>query len=170
MDHRMRIAGYIFGVVIGACACLGQSQSGAQSGNVQKDSGDIAVVVNPVNPDNDVTLAHLRRLLLGDRRFWAGNVRVKLALRERGAHERDRLLTVLLDMDNRAFDEHWRAKVFRGEAAEEPLTLTSREMVIEYVRGRPGSLAFMAEKDVPSHLKVLRVEGKLPGEHGYAVR
>jgi len=133
----MRIAGYIFAVVVGACACLGQSQSG----NVQKESGDIAVVVNPVNPDNDVSVAHLRRLLLGDRRFWAGNVRVKLAFRERGVRERDRVLVALLDMDNRAFDEHWRAKVFRGEAAEEPLTLTSREMVIEYVRGTPGALA-----------------------------
>src|SRR5258708_14589256 len=146
MDHRMRIAGYIFAVVIGACACLGQSQSGAQSGNVQKDSGDIAVVVNPVNPDNDVTLAHLRRLLLGDRRFWAGNVRVKLALRERGAHERDRLLTVLLDMDNRAFDEHWRAKVFPRGAAEKPLSLTFRRMGNEYLRGTAGCRSCRAGK------------------------
>jgi hypothetical protein len=161
----MRIAVYIFAVVIGACACLGQSQSGGQ-----KDSGDIAVVVNPVNPENDVSLAHLRRLLLGDRRFWAGNVRVKLAFRERGVRERDRVLTALLDMDNPTFDEHWRAKVFRGEAAEEPLTLPSRDLVIEYVRSTPGALAFMLEKDVPPNLKVLRVEGKLPGEHGYAVR
>jgi hypothetical protein len=166
----MRIAGYIFAVVIGACACLGQSQGGgSQSGN-PKDPGDIAVVVNPINPDNDVSLAHLRRLLLGDRRFWAGNVRVKLAFRERGARERDRVLTALLDMDSRAFDEHWRAKVFRGEAAEEPLTLPSRELVIEYVQATPGALAFIAEKDVPPNLKVLRVEGKLPGEHGYAVK
>src|SRR5258708_39057974 len=111
MDHRMRIAGYIFAVVIGACACLGQSQSGAQSGNVQKDSGDIAVVVNPVNPDNDVTLAHLRRLLLGDPRFWAGKVRVKLALRERLSRARDPLRTVPLDTDTRAFDEHWRSNI-----------------------------------------------------------
>lgn len=166
----MRIAVYIFAVVIGACACPGQSQSGVQAGNGQKEQGDIAVVVNPVNPENDVSVAHLRRLLLGDRRFWAGNVRVKLAFRERGVRERDRLLAVLLDMDNRAFDEHWRAKVFRGEAAEEPLTLPSRETVIRYVQGTPGALAFMAEKDVPSWLKILRVEGKLPGEHGYAVR
>lgn len=162
----MRIAGYIFAVVIGACACLGQSQ---QSGNL-KDSGDIAVVVNPVNPETDVSLVHLRRLLLGDRRFWAGNVRVKLALRERGARERDRMLSVLADMDNRAFDEHWRAKVFRGEAAEEPLTLLSRDLIVEYVRGTPGALAFMMERDVPPQLKVLRVEGKLPGEHGYTVK
>jgi len=166
----MRIARYIFAVVVVACSGLSHSPLEAQSAGGSRESGDIAVVVNAVNPDNDVSLAHLRRLLLGDRRFWAGNVRVKLALRERGARERDRMLNVLLDMDNRAFDEHWRAKVFRGEAAEEPLTLSSRDLVVEYVQGTPGALVFMAEKDVPSHLKVLRVEGKLPGEHGYAVR
>jgi hypothetical protein len=166
----MRSARYIFAAVLGICAWVGDSPLRAQSSAGSKDSGDIAVVVNAVNPETNISVAHLRRLLLGDRRFWAGNVRVKLVLRERGAHERDRVLTSLLDMDNRAFDEHWRAKVFRGESAEEPLTVPSKELVIEYALGTPGALTFMLEKDVPPQLKILRVEGKLPGEHGYALR
>jgi len=63
----MRIARYIFAVVVVACSGLSHSPLEAQSAAGAKESGDIAVVVNAVNPDNDVSLAHLRRLLLGDR-------------------------------------------------------------------------------------------------------
>lgn len=162
----MRTLKRIFAVVLGVSACVGYCQSPSAS----RESGDIAVVVNSANPATQISVPELRDFLLGDRRFWAGNVQVRLVLRERGARERDLVLASILDMDNRAFAKHWRAKVFRGEAAEEPLTVTSKEVVIQYLSSTPGAMAFMAVQDVPRQLKVLRVDGKLPGEQGYAFR
>src|SRR5437016_5802212 len=162
----MKTARCIFAMVLGLCCGLGHAQSAASP----KGAGDIAVVVNSVNPANDLSLGELRRILMGERRFWGGNVQVRLALRERGARERDQVLSTVLRMDNKAFAEHWRAKVFRGEASEEPLTLSSSATAFQYLKETPGGLSFIMAKDIPAELKVLRVDGKLPGEAGYALK
>ena len=157
---------YILAVVLGLSCCLGHSQSTAGA----KASGDIAVVVSSLNPANDLSLTELRRILMGERRFWGGNVQVRLVLRERGARERDQVLSSLLKMDNKAFAEHWRAKVFRGEASEEPLTVSSSAMTRQYLTETPVGLTFMVERNLPTQLKVLKIDGKLPGDPGYSLK
>jgi ABC-type phosphate transport system substrate-binding protein len=152
-------------MALALCGGLGNAQSAASKG-----VEDIAVVVNSVNPTNDLSLSDLRRILMGERRFWGGNVQVRLALRERGARERDQVLNKVLRMDNKEFAEHWRAKVFRGEASDEPLTLSSNATAFQYVKETPGGLSFIATKNVPAEVKVLRIDGKLPGESGYALK
>ncbi|HEV2989493.1 MAG TPA: hypothetical protein VG759_13715, partial [Candidatus Angelobacter sp.] len=125
----MRTSRWIFAMALALCGGLGNAQSAASKG-----VEDIAVVVNSVNPTNDLSLSDLRRILMGERRFWGGNVQVRLALRERGARERDQVLNKVLRMDNKEFAEHWRAKVFRGEASDEPLTLSSNATAFQYVK------------------------------------
>ncbi len=109
-------------------------------------------------------------MLMGDRRFWKGNVRLKLILREPGTRDRDAVLGLLLNLDNRAFAAHWRAKIFRGEASEEPLSVASVSQVERYLLENPGGITFMTAKITAPQLKVLRLEGKLPGDHGYALK
>jgi hypothetical protein len=161
----MRTARWIFAMALALCGSLGNGQSAGAKG-----AEDIAVVVNSVNPTNDLSLSDLRRILMGERRFWGGNVQVRLALRERGARERDQVLSKVLRMDNKEFAEHWRAKVFRGEATDEPLTLSSSATAFQYVKETPGGLSFIAAKNIPADVKVLRIDGKLPGEAGYALK
>src|SRR4029079_18341938 len=52
-------------------------------------TGDIAVVVHPDVPVSNLSLADLRRILLGDREFWTTGVRVTLLIRAPIARERD---------------------------------------------------------------------------------
>lgn len=141
----------------------------AQTSAGPKSTGDIAVVVNSVNPVSDLSVGDLRRMLLGERRFWGGNVQVRLALREHGARERDQVVSTILKMDNKAFSEHWRAKVFRGEAVDEPLTL-SATMTFQYVKETPGALSFVSARNLPPEIKVLKIDGKLPGDPGYILK
>jgi hypothetical protein len=162
----MKTVRHILVVALGISCCLGYAQSVAGP----KESGDIAVVVSPLNPATDLSLTELRRIMMGERRFWGGNVQVRLVLRERGARERDQVLSVLLKMDNKGFAEHWRAKVFRGEASEEPFTVPSSTMVRQYLKETPGGLTFMASKNLPAELKVLKIDGKLPGDPGYLLK
>ncbi|HEX4603369.1 MAG TPA: hypothetical protein VH724_05195 [Candidatus Angelobacter sp.] len=135
-----------------------------------KVAGDIAVVVNAANPVNELSLPELRKMLTGDRRFWKGNVQVKLVLREPGSRERDDVLSTLLKTNNKDFAELWRAKVFRGEAAEPPLALSSNLQAERYLLAAPGGIAFMIPKNLPPQLKILKLENKLPGEAGYALK
>lgn len=51
--------------------------------------GDVAVIAHPDVPMTDLTRTDLRRMLLGDREFWAPGLRVTLFIRAPIARERD---------------------------------------------------------------------------------
>ena len=57
--------------------------------------------------------------------------------------------------------------VFRADVPAGPKIVYSNEMATELVQLLPGSIAFVSAAQVPSTLKILRVDGRLPGEKGY---
>ena len=131
---------------------------------------DVAVVVHPSVSVDGLTLADLRRIVLGDREFWPGSVRVTLLIRAPIAHERDVVLKNVCQMTEAQFRQHWIAKVFRAEAAVAPKIAYSSEMVVELLNQMPGAIAFVDAAQAGRGLKVVRIDGRLPGERGYLLR
>ena len=134
---------------------------GAQAG------GDVAIVVHPDVPIDNLTVNELRRLLLGDREFWPASVRVTLLIRAPIAHERDVVLKGVCQMTEAQVRQHWIAKVFRAETALAPKIAYSSEMAVDLVNRIPGAITFMDASQVGKGLKVVKIEGRLPGERGY---
>ena len=130
-------------------------------------AGDVAIVVHPDLPIDNLTLSELRRLVLGDREFWPASVRVTLLIRAPIAHERDVVLKSVCQMTEAQFRQHWIAKVFRAETALAPKIAYSTEMAVDLVNRIPGAITFMDASQVGRGLKVVRIEGRLPGEKGY---
>jgi hypothetical protein len=131
---------------------------------------DIAIVVRPDVPVENLTFAELRRLMLGDRQFWTSNLRVTLLVRAPGAHERDVVLKTIYQMSEAQFRQYWIAKVFRAEAASGPRIVYSNEMATELAAAMPGAVAFIEAPQVPKGLKVLKINGLLPGDKAYPLR
>jgi hypothetical protein len=127
----------------------------------------IAIVVRSDLPVQNVSFAELRRLMLGDRQFWSSNLKVTLLVRAPGAREREVVLKTIYQMSEAQFRQYWIAKVFRAEAASGPRIVYSNEMATELAAEIPGAVAFVDASQVPKGLKILRVDGKLPGEPGY---
>ena len=132
--------------------------------------GDIAVVVHPGAPASDLSFTELRKLLLGDRQFWSSNLRVTLLIRAPAAREREVILKTVYQMTEAQFRQYWIGKVFRAETASGPKIVFSNEEVKELVSALPGSVAFVEASQVPKGLKVLKIDGLLPGEKGYRLR
>jgi len=132
--------------------------------------GDIAVVVRPDLAIDGLTLAQTRKLLLGDQQFWFPNLRVTLLLRAPSARERDVVLKVIYGMNEAEFRQYWISKMFRAEASSGPKVVYSNEMATELVNALPGSVAFVDAAQVPKGLKVLKIDGKLPGQAGYPLK
>jgi ABC-type phosphate transport system substrate-binding protein len=130
---------------------------------------DIAIVVRSDTPTENITFAELRRIFLGDRQFWASNLRVTLLMRAPGAPERDVILKTIYQMSEAQFRQYWIAKVFRAEAAAAPRIVYSNEMAGELVAATPGAVAFVAAGQEPKGLKVLKINGLLPGQKNYPV-
>jgi phosphate transport system substrate-binding protein len=129
---------------------------------------DVAVVVNPKNPVNDISKSELRKIFAGEKRTWARGVSIKLVVRVPGSYERAVLLR-LLGMSESEYKQYWVAQVFHGEAQAEPVALFSNGMQKEAIAAFPGAIALVTLGDVKPGMKVLKVDGHAPGEPGYSV-
>jgi ABC-type phosphate transport system substrate-binding protein len=131
---------------------------------------DIAVVVHPDTPVGNLSLAEVRKVLLGERQYWNSKLPVVLLIRAPAAREREVVLRVIYQMTEAQFKQYWIAKIFRAEAASPPKIVYSNDMQLELVAAIPGAIAFVDARNVRPGLKVLRIDGRLPGEPGYPLR
>ena len=129
-------------------------------------AGDIAIVVNSDVPVDNLSFGEVRKLFTGDRQFWSSNIRVTLLVQSAGTRERNVMLRIC-EMTEAQFRQFWIAKVFRAEAASGPKVVNSQEAAMEIVAGLPGAVALIDVAQAPKNVKILRVDGRLPGEHGY---
>ncbi len=129
--------------------------------------GDVAVIVRPEVPVEDLSLGEVRKLLMGDRQFWGPGMRVTLLMRAPETREREVILKIVYRMSEADFRRYWMEKVFRAEVQSGPKIVYSTEAATELVGAIPGAVAFVDAAQIPRGLKVLRIDGRLPGEKGY---
>jgi len=167
MGPALRRAG-TRGLAAGLAACLLLALVGGPAG--AQAAPDLAVVVHPDVPVEALTFAELRRVLLGDREFWSSGVRVTLLIRAPVARERDVAVKGVCEMTEAQFRQHWIAKVFRNETPSGPKIVYSNEMAIDQVMRTPGAITFIEATKVSKGMKVLKIDGLLPGQPGYKVK
>jgi len=134
-----------------------------------QSAGGIAVVVHPDVPVDNMSLAELRRMVLGDREFWPGGVRVTLLIRAPVARERDAVVKDLCQMTEAQFRQHWIGKVFRADTALTPKIVYSTAMALDLVNATPGAVTFVDASQLRRGYKVLKIDGRLPGDKAYAL-
>ncbi len=130
----------------------------------------IAIVTNSRTTASDLSFLELRKIFLGEKQFWDDNSRIVLLVRAPVARERDVVLTKIYRMGEAEFQQYWIAKVFRAEVSSKPKIVYSTDMTRELVIALPGAIAFLPADEVGSGMKVLRINGKLPGEAGYPLQ
>jgi len=139
----------------------------AQIAVAQTKSSDVAVVTNPATPVSELSLADVRKIFLGERQYWNTSMPVVVLVRAPVAREREVVLKNIYQMNENQFKQYWVAKIFRSEAVSAPKIVYSSDMTMQLLSAIPGSIAFMQAKDVGPGVKVLKVDGLLPGETGY---
>ena len=131
---------------------------------------DLALVVNSDTPVTDLSLAEVRKVFLGQRQYWNPKLPVILLMRTPVARERDIVLRVIYQMSEEEYTQYWVAQVFRAEVTSPPKNVYSNDMQYELVAAIPGAIGFVDARNVHPGVKVVRVDGKLPGEKGYPLR
>jgi ABC-type phosphate transport system substrate-binding protein len=126
----------------------------------------IAVVVNPGNPTEAISLAQLRNIFLGTQQFWKDGTQVVAVVRAPSARERDVLLRRIVHMSEVQFQEYWRKK----QHARAPIVVVSNGMQLETVSKEAGGIALVSSSDLHSGVKVLKVAGRLPGSAAYSLK
>ena len=101
---------------------------------------------------------------------WTGATRVTLLIRAPTSHERDVVLKTIYHMTEAEYRQYWISKVFRAESSNGPKIVYSNSMADQLVFAIPGSVAFVDSKDVPKGLKVVKIDGTLPGDAAYPLK
>jgi hypothetical protein len=70
-------------------------------------------------------------------------------------------------MSEGEYKMYWTAQVFRGEADAEPLIVPSVGMQKEALRLFPWAISLVNVRDAKSGMKVIKIDGRMPGASGY---
>ena len=151
-------------IIVWLLTCL----AGLISVGPAADQTDIAVIVNSNNTVANLSSSDLRKIFAGQKHSWPGGSPIKVIVRGPGCRERLVLLR-LLGMSESEYKQYWSAQVFRGEADAEPLMVPSFGMTKEAVIALPGSISLVEFQSLKPgmNVKVVKIDGRLPGEPGY---
>jgi ABC-type phosphate transport system substrate-binding protein len=132
--------------------------------------GGLAVVVNKGNPVESLSMAQLRKLILGDVRAWQNNKQVALVARDPSSKDFQCLLSSVVRLSVGDYRRYVMSAEFRGD---EPMTIQivdSDSTAARYVGGSAGGLAVVEANSLPAiggTVKVVRIDGKTLGQPGY---
>jgi len=143
--------------------------SALQAGEVTSRS-PIAIVVHKDLPIDNLTLDDLRSIFLADQQFWPDRTRITLLVRAAQSDERTFILERIYEMSEEQFRQYWIAKMFRAEVPRGPKIVLSTGMALDLVVAIPGSISFTRADTVIDDVKIVRVDGMLPGDEGYPLR
>lgn len=137
------------------------------TGTVQGQQS-LAVIVHPDHAQEDVELSELRRILRLDRQYWRTGDPIRLMLPGPSAAERDRVLEQAFQMSEQAFRQHWIAVAYRVQALALPRPYSDCSVAVRVVSTLETAMAVVDADCVgDADVKVLRIDGKLPGDKGY---
>lgn len=130
----------------------------------------VAIVVHPNTAIEDLSLDQLRRIFRADQQFWPDGSRITLLVRAPAAYERAMVLNVIYRMSEDEFRKYWVGKMFRSEVPAGPKIVYSSEMAGELVTAVPGAITFVPASELLANAKVVRIDGRVPGQPGYPLQ
>src|SRR6266478_132873 len=128
---------------------------------------NLAVVVNLSNPVQNLSMAELRRIFLGERSHWPNGRRITLVMMEPGQPERAVVLRDICQMNETDFNNHFLHGVFTGEVLVSPKTLATPVGVRKFVFNVPGAIGHLRVSDLDPSVKAVRIDERGPEDKGY---
>ena len=136
----------------------------------QCSANSLVVVVNKANSTESLSTAQLRKLVLGDVRGWPDHKPVTLVARDFASKPFECVLSMIVRQSPAEYRRYVMNAEFRGEDPMAIQTADSAASAAKLVAGSQGAIAIVeasALAAISSSVKVVRVNGKAPGEPGY---
>jgi hypothetical protein len=137
---------------------------------VVRPAAEFAVVVSSGVGIDGLTFDELRRIFLFKRTVWRPGQTINVLLPDTGLPSRDFLLRQIYRMSDVELRRFILERIFQAEIDLAPKVVGSDGEAIAFAKSGRSILAIVAA-DAPgiASAKVLRIDGRLPGEPGYAL-
>ncbi len=119
-----------------------------------------AVVVNKDNAVENITSAHLSKIIRGEVKKWPDGKNIVLVLHKDSAGEAE-----TLERLNKMSDPEWKGFVVTHK--DSFLFVDTDADVLKAVQTEPGAVGLIEVHSIDNSINVIRVDGKLPMESGY---
>jgi len=128
---------------------------------------DVAIIVHQDNPLDTISSRDLSRILKKEKRHWDDNKNIYVIMQEDGSAEKTRIVKTIFQMRPNELKRYWLSKIINGEMLSFPKTLSSNDAIKRFVSQIPSAISYVNADAVDESVKVLRIDGKKPGEAGY---
>jgi len=157
------LAAWLQPVAVGSSAHSSDPSPGEQGAAMEP----LVIVVNRSNPVNDLSLAELRRIFLGNRSYWTNGRRITLVMRDPGEPERKIILNDVCGMSEEQLKNHFLHGLFTGEILVSPKILSTPAGVRKFIFNVPGAIGYLRVSDLDDSVKVVRIDELLPDDKRY---
>lgn len=150
---------------------LGLAWVGAVSAAAQSAAGEgFALVVSPDVRDTTVSRADAVSLVLGQKHYWSSGARVVVLSPASGSAERRFMLQSMCRLTEIAYRRHTLEQLYRGDIEYAPKVVDDDINALRFIAAGHGAITIVATRVArEAHARILRVDGRLPGEAGYAL-
>ena len=126
------------------------------------------VIASPDVPVADLSLAECRRICLLERTIWKPGLQITLLLPEASQPARSFMLRHIYHRDDIELRRMFLEKLFQGRIDYAPKVAHSDREAVSLVASAHGLLT-LVPADTPGldHVRVLSIDGKLPGQPNY---
>jgi len=148
----------------------GLAVAGALTGRAHRaDAADVplAVIVGEATPLTDVSKSTLRRAFLSEPTVEAG-VKLLPLNHNPGTSERSRFDSAILGLQPDDMSRFWIDQRIRGQGSP-PRAIPSVPLLGKLLAHLPGAISYVKATEIPAGVKVLTVDGRKPGQPGYAL-
>jgi ABC-type phosphate transport system substrate-binding protein len=131
---------------------------------------DLAIVVHRANPVDAVTVSELRRIFMLDTQTWPSGRKITVVLREKGQPERAEAIRLICGLSAPEYERHVLYQTFQGSVSIGPRSIQSASAMLRFIFNTPGAIGYVRVDEVDDAVKVLQIDGRLPGEARYPLR
>jgi hypothetical protein len=132
-------------------------------------ASDVAIIVHPKSPVVGLSLADLSRVFRLDQPRWKSADRIDLVLQAGVSVKQDVILGRVYRMRDAELQAFWLRKVFHGELPAPPRMFAADVSVKQYVAAHPFAIGYIDAALADDTVKVVRIDGKGPGDTGYVL-
>jgi hypothetical protein len=142
----------------------------ASTPSTAKGSGKaIVVVVSKELAIDDIPSSTLRRVFSAEPTETGEGGRFVPLNQEPGTPNRVQFDKVVLRLEPAQVSQFWVDQRIRG-GQKAPRSIPSEKLLLQLLPKVPGAIAYVTADDVGPSVKVLKVDGKKPGEAGYPLQ
>jgi ABC-type phosphate transport system substrate-binding protein len=136
----------------------------------RNDQKSLAIIVNRGNSIDDLSTSELRAIFLGQRSHWPNGRRITLVMMESGQPERETVLREICRLSESDFRRRFLQGLLSGEVLVSPKTLATPVGVRKFVFNVPGAIGYLKPEDADDSVKIISIDGRLPGNEGYSLK